>query len=362
MAHEGWFAIGAAAWIISISGCKSGVTQTAQQEWALDDLTADQGFSFRIPEFDVPPGHEEQTCYFIRVPDVNNGNDLWVDRVLLAMNAGSHHMNVFRVKTLIGLRPQDGAPTKLGPYDATVIYGHDDYQHSPCWASANWADWPLVTNSQNSQADQPYTDWQLPAGVAMRFSPGEMLMLQTHYVNSALQQTLVGGKVGLNFYKTRLTAPIELGTLFATQQSIRICASNPNPTYSGTCRFPGEVTITAANGHFHSRGKEFRIYTWDGMTLAHPDESARFYTSDQWDHPVMARNIQRLDPNGGGIWWDCEYQWRAPLGGCDAVNAKDPQKQGDCCYTFGGNTDVGEHCNVFLYYYPKVNATDVFCN
>jgi hypothetical protein len=27
-----------------------------------------------------------------------------------------------------------------------------------------------------------------------------------------------------------------------------------------------------------------------------------------------------------------------------------PLKQGDCWYSFGGITDVGEHCNVFLYY------------
>ena len=43
------------------------------------------------------------------------------------------------------------------------------------------------------------------------------------------------------------------------------------------------------------------------------------------------------------------------------MNAKDPEQAGDCCYVFGGNTDVGEHCNVFVYYYPKL-STDVFCN
>jgi hypothetical protein len=45
---------------------------------------------------------------------------------------------------------------------------------------------------------------------------------------------------------------------------------------------------------------------------------------------------------------------------CEDIDAKDPSPNKDCCYTFGGNTDVGEHCNVFLYYYPKVD-TDIFC-
>jgi hypothetical protein len=75
----------------------------------------------------------------------------------------------------------------------------------------------------------------------------------------------------------------------------------------------------------------------------------------------MATNLAVSLPASSGIWWDCEYQWQQPTQfTCDDVNAKDPLHQGDCCYVFGGNTDVGEHCNVFLYYYPKVES-DIFC-
>ena len=61
------------------------------------------------------------------------------------------------------------------------------------------------------------------------------------------------------------------------------------------------------------------------------------------------------------MWWNCSYQWALPASGCGVVNEKDPEQAGDCCYTFGGNTSVGEHCNVFVYYYPKT-LSDVFCN
>ena len=44
-------------------------------------------------------GEEIQDCYFFNVPAQANG-DLMVDRFELALNPGSHHMNVFRVKTL----------------------------------------------------------------------------------------------------------------------------------------------------------------------------------------------------------------------------------------------------------------------
>lgn len=342
----------------SLAGCEGDTFKP----WELEDVSAADGFAIRIPEFEIAPGRESQNCYFVRVPDVQNGADLWIDRVVTAINPGSHHMNVFRVKTIINLDPANGTPLSLGPYAATLIEGSDDFDHSPCWDSANWADWPLVANSQNSAVDQLVTDWQLPDQVALRLTPGEMLMIQTHYVNTADQPAQYGGRVGINMYSYKDSRPpIEMGSLFATQQNIRICRSNPDVTYSGTCRFPNAVTITAANGHFHKRGTEFSMYSWDGLSTSHPPATSMFYDSFEWDEPVMEQNIDVAQPSNTGIWWDCAYNWHAPsVVTCDDVDAKDPLKQGDCCYTFGGNTDVGEHCNVFLYYYPKVN-TDVFC-
>lgn len=342
-------------------GCSS--DEPSFTPWDLEDLHGVGGFSLRVPEFEVPAGHESQNCYFVKAPDLANGQDYWIDRVVSAINPGSHHVNVFRVKTIIGLDPAQGAPTKLGDYDATVVEGADDYKNNPCWNSSNWADWPLISNSQHANINELTTDWKLPEGVAIRVQAGEMLMVQTHYVNSEDQPTKFGARVGINFYQHPGTdTPIEMGSLFATQQNIRICRSRPDVTYSGTCKFPGNVTIAAANGHFHKRGAEFNIFPWDGQSTDHPDPSSMFYQSLAWDDPPMKTDLSVAAPPNGGIWWDCVYHWQEPSQfSCDDVDAKDPLKEGDCCYTFGGITDVGEHCNVFLYYYPKVES-DVFCN
>ena len=56
---------------------------------------------------------------------------------------------------------------------------------------------------------------------------------------------------------------------------------------------------------------------------------------------------------GGGVWWSCDYRWSEPPGGCAAVDARDPMKANDCCYTFGPIVETSEHCNAFVYYYPK---------
>ena len=155
----------------------------------------------------------------------------------------------------------------------------------------------------------------------------------------------------------------ELGTLFATQQSIRICRSNPTPHFSGTCSFPAgqSVTITAANGHFHSRGRSFQVYSWDGVSDQQPADSARFYVSDRWDDPPMERGLTTQPPSGGGIWWTCDFTWSEPSVGCDAVNLADRQMGNDCCYTFGAKVELNEHCNVFAYFWPKVARGDINC-
>ncbi|MEO8552239.1 MAG: hypothetical protein ABI678_19820 [Kofleriaceae bacterium] len=328
------------------------------EPWILDTVAADDGFWIRTPEFPVASGAEIQDCYFFQVPDVANGADLWIDRTTLALNPGSHHMNVFRVKTIVNLDPANGTPIELGSVHGTVIHGADSLD---CWKSPNWADWPLVANSQKSAPNEQTLDWPLPQGVAARFHPGEMLMLQVHYVNATDQPTPWVARAGINFYRSKDNDTMELGTLFATQQSIRVCQSDPKPRYSGACALPpGERTIVGANGHFHSRGTEFQMWTWDGVSVTKPDDAARFYDNTNWDEPKMETGLSLPLPATGGVWWQCDYQWTPPEAGCDAVNAADKQGANDCCYTFGPKVETSEHCNAFVYYYPKAEG-DVSC-
>lgn len=333
----------------------------------LEELSSDEGISLRVPEFEVAAGDEIQDCYFFDVPDLAGGEDLWIDRLATAINPGSHHMNIFRVRTVVDLDPYGGEPTTIGavdgePIEATVLRGKN--AQGECFRSSNWADWPLLTNSQESSIDDPVSDWRLPEGVAVRLEPGERLMLQTHYVNASTQETPFRGRVGANLYRSQDGDTDELGTLFATQQSIRICQSNPQVSYSGSCRFPqGTIQVAAANGHFHSRGVQFAMYEWDGASTEQPPEADRFYVSERWDDPPMSIYDGGVAiPTGGGVYWTCDFQWRAPAVGCDAVNARDPEMQDDCCYTFGPLVEASEHCNAFVYYWPKADAGDVFCN
>ena len=286
------------------------------------------GFQLATDSFPVPKSTEVQRCYFFDVP--GTGTDpIWVHRIVAAVNEGSHHMNVFRVRTILNL---DGAP-------GTVVDGGE------CWKSGNWSDWPLVMNSQEGGLR---VDWTLPDGVAQKFMPGEKLMLQTHFVNATTQQTPGNGKAIVNFESVNASGLQELGTVFATDQNIRICPGDSNVSFAQTCRFARQpVTIIAANGHFHSRGVKFEMAPSDAQN----QPGAMFYSSTEWADPVFTTGLSVPVAQNGGVFFRCTYS----MDSRECADATD-----SCCATFGPHVETQEHCNAFVYYYPKLDDATCF--
>lgn len=339
-------------------------TPTPTDPSALTPPPSGKGFQLVTEDTVVPAGTEQQDCYFFKVSELAASNGLPADkpvnlhRIQAAQRDGSHHMNIFRVKTIVGLDPAKGRVQK-----AQNGVGE-------CFKSPNWADWPLVANSQIDGS----IEWTYPDGVANTFQPDEWLMLQTHYVNAGTQKTPDAiGKVRVNFW-TIADAEVkyQLGTLFATKQSIRVCRSNPTPTYEGSCQInsPTPVNIIGANGHFHSRGKKFEMYAWDGTSTITPAADKKFYTSTAWEEPPMLTSpgLNLEVPSKAGVWYSCSFEWQAPQApvSCDSLNNYDktkymtPDSSLDCCYTFGPVVDQNEHCNAFVYYYPKADNVTCF--
>jgi hypothetical protein len=306
-----------------IAGCGGG-----SNDVLLDPPAAGQGFQLNVPKFDVAMGDEVQSCYFFAVPGPV-GQDVWVNHFKLAANAGTHHMNIFRVKTIVELSGQPG--------DVVVSKNGT----GPCFKSSNWADWPLVVNTQQGGNT---VDWNMPDGVGQKFSGGELLMLQIHFVNATTQQTPEGGRGAANFYTMAAPPAMEMGTIFATNQNIRVCPGDTNKTFETHCKTPmNNATIIAANGHFHSRGVEFTMNVVD--SLGNDMLPSPFYTSTAWAEPPMTRDLTVQIPDGGGVSWTCEFS-------ADATSCGNPMDS--CCFTFGGKVESQEHCNAFIYYYPKI--------
>jgi hypothetical protein len=347
--------------------------QPQPQPTGLEPPPSGQGVQIGTGEQPVPAGKEIQNCYFFKVSDLLKDAGLPTDKpfnlhkVEAFQNDGSHHMNIFRVKYPLTPEDEGGMDPEKGPYlsqDAPP-----EAKGGPCFKSSNWATWPLIANTQIDGT----LDWEFPNGVANKLEPDEWIMLQSHFVNATTQTTPEGsGEVFVNFWHIPDNEVVhEMGTVFATKQSIRVCQGNPAPEFSGGCQIqsPEPVTVVGANGHFHSRGKSFEMYTWDGISTEEPAAGDKFYASTDWAEPEMARgdSIATI-PANGGVRYTCDFQWSeppAPLS-CEDLNKFDgekymtPEDQQDCCYTFGPQVDRNEHCNIFVYYYPK--SDDVSCN
>ncbi len=275
------------------------------------------GFQLVVGPFEVPPSSELQDCYYFRAP-----SDVWVHQFEIAQNPGTHHMNMFRV-------------------NEPSLYDDGDVQRG-CWDGLPFQDWGLIVNSQLhsasavvERADGTFV-WTLPDGVAAHIRAGELIMVQTHYVNASTLKTTSGrGKVVINFHTIpESDVKAELGTMFANNRNLYLRAGEQS-AFSSLCSVPQAVTLAALSGHFHSRGKRFTV----ALANKAGELTEPIYDNDNWDEPEFL-TFDEHGPTieaGGGLSYACEFN--NPL---------------DYDVVFGPHVEFEEHCNLFAYYYPRL--------
>jgi hypothetical protein len=275
------------------------------------------GIQIGTPEFSVPSGEERQWCYYFKVPsDV----DLEIVRFQVRFLAGSHHMNLFQT--------DKDAPD----------HDEDCFARMPFTSVEDPHGVDLVVGSQSESMD-----WALPPGVAFKLKAHRQLILQTHYVNAATQQTPSGyGKVLINLETapdpSKITA--HMGTMFANNVNIHIPPRSAR-SFSTTCGLPKPVKLAALTGHFHSRGKVFSV----NLAPNGADPTDEIYRSRAWDEPPFKVLSEPIDiPAGGGLYYTCDFQNRTDLD-----------------VKFGPRVDTDEHCNLFAYFYPWEDDKARYC-
>jgi hypothetical protein len=302
-----------------------------------------EGFTLRVPDYAVASGDEAEDCYFFAVPDLRHGAPLYVSAFAIETNdrdttpprSSSHHTNVYRVGPVTSL---------YAPPGGKVVGGQ-------CANQGAVGMWPLVVNVQG----QPSLRWELPAGTAQRFMPGEQLMIQTHYLNAT--RALIHAQVAVAFELSTAPHPIEVGAKMASHTGVRVCETpTARRSYRMRCRLGGQtpVDLVAANGHFHARGREFSMFTTG------PEGDEPFYRSIDFTHPRFEIGLDRRIAPGLDVAFSCSYEWvdPAPLA-CAQLDADNSST--DCCYTYGPKPEENEHCIAFLYYYPRVPDGDFVC-
>ena len=269
------------------------------------------GIQLLTDAFAVPAGEELQVCYFFKVSDLlaasGHGPDhsrSTLHRVQVVQKPGSHHMNLFRVRTIVDLDPANGSP-QVGMNGIGAVLRQLELGG-------------LAARSRTRRTRATWT------GRTPTASPTSSTRREAH-APDPLRQRRHAADAGRRRARSASTSgrwpqsevQYQLGTIFATNQYIRICESNPTPTYSASCQInsPSPVTIIGANGHFHSRGKEFDMYAWDGKSTTPPPDVRRASTSRSTGPSPPMLHSPDLDaqvPSNGGVWYTCSYQWQDP--------------------------------------------------
>ena len=218
------------------------------------------GFQMNVGPFDIMPQSEREFVYF---HEFNNSEDLYVNRVEVAMREGSHHFILY-----------DYPGGEKHPPGEYRDYYYDD-------GSFNAETLVSIINSRFVYGTQwRNTDYQFPPGVAMRIPVGAGFDMNSHYVNYT--DEVKQGEVFVNFHQVDKSEVQNVAqNLFESYQDF-VLPANQVTTLERKSIFNERMHIFQLTSHAHRHMTEFEIYIDGG------DRSGElvYYTND-WEHPPL---------------------------------------------------------------------------
>jgi hypothetical protein len=271
--------------------------------------------SFPLKSWTLQPGEEKIYCQYV---PPGGTTDRWISRFTTTMNAGSHHLVVFRINDATYRQAVPNPPTD--PVPCTQI------------------DIPAGFDGMLPGSQQLYSDVTLPDGVGFLLKSDRGLMFQEHYINATQQPitTSVTWSIGL-VDAAKVQQPA--GMIFFNNASLNIAPGMGTSAQiaEASCPSPGDVHLVTATGHMHKHG-----LTFDGTV-----GTSNVFHTNNWDEPngnvftTPGFAVAASDT----VTWKCVYNndTGAPL-------------------YFGNSAVMNEMCIFVALYYPSPGSTTDFCN
>lgn len=267
-------------------------------------------------EANVPSGGEIFQCKFVTMPAI----DQYIIGAEHHYTPGSHHMLLYRTDlTTIpagGDQPQDcyeGEGGTIMSHVRGVIYG----------------------------SQVPDGSLTMPAGVGFHAQPGEVLLLQAHYLNATPKPLDAQVNVGLFTTTDKSKIQNEAGVLFYYDPFIDVPAGQ-KATAGARCTLKQDITLVTVFPHYHRRGYGYQAY------LDQPGQAPStmpFYTSTDWEHPAPWTGGPMTIKAGSAIRFYCDYD-----------NTMGTQE-----YLQGPSASNNEMCMFTGMYYPAMDTAAEFC-
>jgi hypothetical protein len=323
----------------------------------------DPGAQVIVPPFEIPLGSEIQGQYYTTL---SNTEELRVTRFEVLYPPGSHHLDFFAYQGCSEECQRSTGCNEPLP-DGTFL--------------KTFMPVPLCSWALRAFNQRIHQIWDLPPGVAFKFSPRQPVMAQPHYVNTGLQMAPIGGMAVINLHAAfdPAEAPITMGTMFGQNFQVDLPPRSTTMWDMGVTfdqfetdlRSPNsppiinhDVAIAAVDGHFHWRGRTFEVRRWDGLNRVTQGNSRglpvgcrpclpgqdtswtefdrmgernSIYRSDNWDDPPFVTYTD--NPIQLPASWGIVYR-------VTFVNNTNMRIR------FGPHVESDEHASVFVYFYP----------
>jgi len=290
---------------MALSGCSSSSTGAAPTPGFSHDIVLSMALT-------VPPAAELHQCQLMTLP---NSEDVEAISFSHQYTSGSHHFLV--IATDLDVIPSD----LQGQYDCTN-------GNEPIMAHAR----AVIYGAQT-----PVGNFPLPAGVGVRMTAKQVVIMQTHYLNPSPDP--IAAKVDFGVDTARVGATQEeAGFMFFYDPFIYL---PPQSTASSglRCGVPDAVNVITASSHYHQRGMGMKVW------LDEPggESQTPFYETHDWEHPTNFQGPFAL-PAGSTVRFRCDY-----------ANTETTE------IFQGPNAKTSEMCVFGGLYYPKGSANFEQC-
>lgn len=230
-----------------------------------------RGLQFRLGPFDVPPNRDREL--FFREP-LSQEEDLFVNRVEIAMRPGSHHFIFYLFDPAIpdNIIPQPQVIRDL--YNASGGFNSSTLQAMQYHIFFAGTQWPLM-------------NYHFPKGVALRLPKGLGLDLNSHYANR--RNEVIQGEVIGNLH-TVDPASVERIAEILSINNVRLFLlprQITTVTYEEMNPYGENMNIFQLFSHAHEHMLEFRVEIIGGER-----NGELIYFANDWEHPP----ILEIDP------------------------------------------------------------------
>jgi hypothetical protein len=279
----------------------------------LDPPAAGSGVQFKMVT-SLPPGLETERCKLFKAPP----EGMFVNREEARFTQGSHHI-------LLYTTAYADIPTKN-------IHGVEvdtsDVVDCPNGATADWEVTRVLGGSQSFEGESLLNT--LPEGVAVKFEPGTVLLMNVHYLNATPGEIETDARINL-YTIPKEEVKHEAGLLFYYNPFIHVPAGGESSARM-RCAVNKDIEIINVQSHMHKRGVNYVANLTDGAGT----KIQEVYTNDSWEDVPVGKFSPTLSVKAGqAIDYRCDYA---------NTEARD---------VIQGPTTKDEMCMLIGAYYPR---------